>query len=41
MQFKATTDTMFFWDGKRKIDMVLAYEEEATGQVKLPIQKAN
>ncbi len=27
-QMKSRTDTMFFWDGERRIDMVLAYEDD-------------
>ena len=25
---KSRSDTMFFWDGERRIDMVLAYEDD-------------
>ena len=28
---KSSTETLYFWDGVRKIDLVLAYETEAYG----------
>ena len=31
---KKTTDTLYFWDGVRKIDMVLAYEDTHTEEDK-------
>ena len=30
-QEKSQTDTLHFWDGERKIDMILAYEDEENG----------
>ena len=27
-QEKSQTDTLHFWDGERKIDMILAYEDD-------------
>ena len=27
-QMKSRSDTMFFWDNERRIDMVLAYEDD-------------
>ena len=35
---KSRSDTMFFWDNERRIDMVLAYEDdEDEDEVKLVI----
>ena len=31
-QEKSHTDTLHFWDGERKIDMILAYEDEENGE---------
>jgi hypothetical protein len=32
-QMKSRTDTTFFWDGVRRIDMILAYEDDDPEEV--------
>ena len=32
LQEKSHTDTLHFWDGERKIDMILAYEDDDNGE---------